>query len=62
MELEEWTKIKVDFGYPKNAANESHMLSMLEKIEAEATVSSNKIGLKNHKQTEFCLILNINIS
>ena len=39
MELEEWTKIEVDFGYPKNAANESHILSVLEKIEAEATVS-----------------------
>ena len=43
MEFEEWTKIEVDFGFPKNEANESHILTVLEKIEDEVNVSSNLI-------------------
>ena len=46
MELEEWTKIEVDFGYPKNEANESHILTVLQKIKAEVTVSSNETWFK----------------
>ena len=42
MELEEWTKIDLYFDYPKNEEDESHILTVLQKIKAEVTNAKGK--------------------